>query len=228
MKNKTYDLINFSLAALLLAFVAFAATKASATDKKTIYYDSTTLEQQQSQNQSQAAYGGDGGNALASASSTADGGSVTMQGNEFYALSLMFPQAAGCFTGVQGGAKENSSGFLGFHILNKSCWMGQKASIEQDIEINARLLCADRHYRNALAYDTPATIFSSKKRRSACIEMKVQSGKDQMAHFESQIDDLERKNAVLLKERAYERQYAEDAAARCDSEKERLEENCTK
>ena len=223
MKNKTYDLINFSLVALLLAFVAFAATKASATDKKTIYYDSTTLEQQQSQNQSQEAYGGDGGNALASASSTADGGSVTMQGNEFYALSLMFPQAAGCFTGVQGGAKENSSGFLGFHILNKSCWMGQKASIEQDIEINARLLCADRHYRNALAYDVPR-----RERRDACVRMKVDSGRKQMANFQNQIDDLERKNAVLLKERAYERQYAEDAAARCDSEKERLEENCTK
>jgi hypothetical protein len=98
----------------------------------------------------------------------------------------MFPNAMDCFTGVQGGAAdEGTSGFLGLHLLNKSCWLQKQASVEQDIEINARLRCGDKHYRNALAYNAPR-----RERQAICIQMKVDSARQQMDHYRADMDEL--------------------------------------
>jgi hypothetical protein len=132
-----------------------------------------------------------------------EGNSLSVDGDQFYALSLMFPNASGCFSGVQGGGKEdNSSGFLGFHILNKSCWADKLASQEQDIEINARLKCSDRKYRNALAYDVPR-----KDRQATCIAMKGKSGRDLVKKLR---DDL----AFIENERGIERNECNEAKNR--------------
>lgn len=133
--------------------------------------------------------------AAADSSSSATGGSngdqISMNSSQFYALSLMFPQAMDCFTGAQGGgqladADDGASGFLGLHLLNKSCWLQKQASAEQDIELNARLRCGDKHYRNAIAYDVPRS-----ERQATCIRMKIASARAQMDNFEDELAELE-------------------------------------
>jgi hypothetical protein len=126
----------------------------------------------------------------ASSSAASNGDQVSMNSSQFYALSLMFPNATDCFTGIQGGAQDSSanngtSGFLGLHLLNKSCWLQRQASAEQDIELNARLRCGDKHYRNAIAYDTP-----KKQRQAVCIEKKIGSAREQMDNYKSEMNKL--------------------------------------
>ena len=135
-------------------------------------------QQQQQQNAQSVDVG-----VSASAAGGSNGDQVSLNSSQFYALSLMFPNAIDCFTGVQGGAAdEGTSGFLGLHLLNKSCWLQKQASVEQDIEINARLKCADKHYRNALAYNAP-----KRDRQTLCIQMKMESAKRQMKLFNEQL-----------------------------------------
>jgi len=136
------------------------------------------------------------GGSADSQSSTGD--MVSTNTSQFYALSLMFPGASDCFTGVQGGAQDAdasnaSSGFLGFHMLNKSCWLDRLASQETDIEINARLKCGDRKYRNAVAYDSRA-----KNRQRDCIAMKVASGQDKMRNLRDELAAIEASNTKRI------------------------------
>jgi len=133
-----------------------------------------------------------------SISESSNGDQVSMNSSQFYALSVMFPQAAGCFTGVQGGGTDNAQGgFLGFHLLNKSCWLNQVASTERDIDLNARLLCGDAKYRNAIAYDVPR-----KDRQAACIRMKAKSGQDQMDTLKAEVERLKANNTAMMGEHA--------------------------
>lgn len=93
--------------------------------------------------------------------------------SRFYALSLQFPQASGCFKGVQAGGAddEEGMGFFGIHLLNTNCFLMQQAATERSIEINARLKCGSKKYRNAVAFDRPRD-----ERQRACVNMLVQSG----------------------------------------------------
>lgn len=216
MNEKKLDRMLWACVALLFVLIAFTAV-ANATGKKpNLPTPDQTQSQLQGQEQDQSQ------NQSLSDSSVTDLTSVNS--SQFYALSVMFPQASGCFSGVQGGGNDNDQGgFLGIHILNTSCWLNQVASTERDIEINARLLCGDRKYRNAVAYDSPR-----KTRQADCIARKTKSGRDEMAMLRDELERVEHDNRVLQTERAFDRQYAEEAKERCDSEKERLEERCTK
>jgi hypothetical protein len=173
------------------------------------YAWATTPQPKQEQNQGQDQGQHQTSTADANSNSTSivtasnDGNELSVDGDQFYALSLMFPSASGCFSGVQGGGADNDSGgFLGFHVLNKSCWADKLASQEQDIEINARLKCSDKKYRNALAYDLPR-----KDRQSACVAMKVKSGTDLVKKLR---EDL----AFIENERAIERQACNESKNR--------------
>lgn len=152
-------------------------------------------------------------------STSSNGDMISTNSSQFYALSLMFPGASDCFTGVQGGvrdvdANQGSSGFLGLHLLNTSCWMDKLASQESDIEINARLKCGDKKYRNAVAYDTP-----KRERQAACIAMKVASGKDQMQSYkntmQSLLDKANEDKQTLLDLRDHDRQVCKESVERC-------------
>lgn len=156
--------------------------------------------------------------AIANGGGGSNGDQVSMNTSQFYALSLMFPNAVDCFTGAQGGAHgsdadKGASGFLGLHILNKSCWYDKLASQEPDVEINARLKCADKHYRNAVAYDSP-----KKDRQSACIAMKIASGnaliQEHKSEMDAKIKQLEEQKATLLREMTIDQEQCEDAKDR--------------
>jgi hypothetical protein len=195
---------------IILAIIALALASSAHATKPT-----TSQKQNQGQDQSQAQVvnvnieqpaGGAGAqsapevNATTSATSQGGGGGLGGEGgdvmsvntSQFYALSLMQPMAVDCFTSVQGGAAGNEvskgvSGFLGFYKLNLSCWMDKKADEEQDIHINAMLLCHDKHYRNALAYDVKN---KGDARRILCIQRKEDSGRAQMVDFQRELDEL--------------------------------------
>lgn len=156
----------------------------------------------------------------ASDSSSSNGDMTSLNSSQFYALSLMFPQAAGCFTGVQGGLNEDQKGgFLGIHMLNNSCWMNKLAAMEPDIELNARLLCGDRKYRNAIAYEYPR-----KERREQCISMKMDSGIGYMQDMKQEMERLKGRNAEIMAEHALIVQECEDADARGDERLARCEQ----
>ena len=139
-----------------------------------------------------------------STSGASNGDQVSMNSSQFYALSLQFPELGNCFTGVQGGGQEQetskgTSGFLGFHLLNNSCWMDLQAAKERDIELNARLLCNDRKYRAALGYDAKQHGVTKRER---CITLKANSGRDQMQELTNQVERLKANNAAMLSEHA--------------------------
>ncbi len=208
------------LVALFLVIVLGLATSAAASERN----------QYQKQDQDQKQMQSNENNLAASSSATAtaaggDGGSsgdmVSMNSSQFYALSLMFPNASDCFTGAQGGAQDSgansgTSAFLGFHILNTSCWLDKLAGEEQDINLNARLKCGDKKYRNAIAYDVP-----KKERQSTCISMKVASG---MALMNQHTDQLQRaldqanaNKATLIDLRAIDNAECDEKIERCEA-----------
>ena len=142
---------------------------------------------------------------------------VSMNTAQFYALSLTFPNASDCFTGIQGGASDSdvsggTSGFLGIHWLNRSCWMDKLADEERDIVLNARLKCHDKHYRNAVAYDAPKGM----SKRDWCVELKVQSGRKLMAEHKNDLGKL------IDQQRREQRRLAE-CHERIDDANERTE-----
>ena len=102
--------------------------------------------------------GGTGGSSVADSSAEAFGGDGSSQNeyntnneSDFFALSLQFPNAVGCFGGAQaGGGTGGGAGFFGFHKLNVSCWVNQLAEAEKSIDIRARLKCGDKHFRQAI------------------------------------------------------------------------------
>jgi hypothetical protein len=173
--------IGFLICALLLVSTA----NATSMKKPPAPTQEQSQNQQQSQEQSQSAN---------SSSDASNGDQVSMNSSQFYALSLMFPEGGGCFTGVQGGGHEdNKGGFLGIRFLSTSCWLNQIASTERDIELNARLLCGDRKYRNAVAYDVPR-----RDRQDVCVRMKTESGKAQVAEWKQALDDAIGGNKELI------------------------------
>lgn len=96
---------------------------------------------------------------------------TTNTDNRFLSLSLMFPNASGCFKGTQGGGGDGGAAFFGLHLLDSNCWMDKLANQERDVEISARLKCGARKFRNAVAFDRPR-----KKRQVGCVSMLIESG----------------------------------------------------
>jgi hypothetical protein len=152
-------------------------------------------------------------------SASSNGDMLSTNTSQFYALSLMFPGASDCFTGAQGGlqgvdADQGTSGFLGIHLLNTSCWLDKLASQESDIDINARLKCGDKKYRNAVAYDVP-----KRERQATCIRMKVDSGQDLMQSYKDRMQGLLDKanddKRLLLDLREHDQQVCDESIERC-------------
>lgn len=190
----TLFLVAVAMGVLVVAFMQ----SAYAWDKQKKAKPTQQQEQRSNQRQDQTVDASSSSSASAGSENniSIDGGStgdmVSLNSSQFYALSLMFPNAIDCFSGIQGGAQDSdvnsgTSGFLGLHMLNKSCWLQKQASAERDIEINARLRCGDRHYRNAVAYDAPR-----RDRRERCIQMKVDSAQAEMREYRNMVIEQEK------------------------------------
>ena len=195
---------------------ASASAKSNQTVKVNV---APKLEQTQGQTQAQTTA------TDVNATGGSNGDQVSMNSSQFYALSLMFPNASGCFTGVQGGAQNSdmgdaTSGFLGLHLLNTSCWMDKLASQEQDIMINTLLKCGDKKYRNALAWNVPR-----KEKHQKCIDIKYASGlalmEDHKKKMQKIIDEARAETKRLTELRETDR-------IDCDESKNRIVDACRK
>jgi len=160
------------------------------------------------------------GSESAADSTSSNGDMLSTNSSQFYALSLMFPGASDCFTGAQGGANDTDadkgvSAFLGIHLLNTSCWLDKLASQESDINLNARLKCGDKKYRNAIAYDVP-----KKERQARCISMKVASGTERMQSYKDRmqglLDKANEDKQTLLDLRDLDRAVCKESIERCE------------
>lgn len=176
--------------------------------------------------------GGDGGDASIGDVGTGDidagdtevtntTNNTTNSSHNFLALSLMFPNASGCFKGVQGGGSEHDTrggvaAFLGIHLLDKNCWADKLASTERDADINARLKCGAKWYRNAVAFDS-----KRKDRHQACYDRVYASNLAMIDKEKAMIEDMLRDELALQTNAINEHTSAEANGTR------RAVETCT-
>jgi hypothetical protein len=109
----------------------------------------------------------------------------TSNETNFFAFSTTFPQASGCFGGMQGGGAGSSvGGFLGFHYLNQDCWMSQLAEAEADAEVRALLKCGSKKFRNAIGFEQPGS-----KRQRFCVDYMEQRYVGEIAYARRAVDE---------------------------------------
>ncbi len=149
----------------------------------------------------------------ASSSSSADGSnnSTTTNNtdNTFFALSTTFPQVSGCFKGAQGGAGASGGGlWFGRHGLDLDCFYSQIAEAEPEIEVQARLKCGSKAFRNAIAFEVPR-----RERQAFCVDYMVEKHRAELERLEAQVGFYEAERDRVARE-----------AAQCRDELERSEE----
>lgn len=168
----------------------------------------------------------EGGNAQAdaqggeaSSSSSADGSNNANTSNEtsFFALSTTFPQVSGCFKGRQGGAAGSGTGiWFGGHGLDLNCFLTSIAEAEPDIEVQARLKCGAKAFRNAIAFQEP-----KKDRQLFCVDFMTDSLRNELQTLR------ERAEFLLLEKERIERELTErntTLVRQCAQKLERSEE----
>jgi len=128
--------------------------------------------------------GAEAGSTASVNSGTVSGGDTKVSTNnktEVFSFSTGFPQASECFVGLQGGGSGGGGGgFLGIHRLNKDCWATRMAEAEQVLIDKARLFCASKFNRKAIAYDV-----SGDDQRQICIDRKYAGYQGVLAAQES-------------------------------------------
>lgn len=69
-----------------------------------------------------------------------------------------------------GGGSDGTTGILQIPFMSNSCWYQKLAAVERDLNLIARLKCADTKYRKAVAYESKRG-----DQRQVCIQMLVDS-----------------------------------------------------
>ncbi len=162
----------------------------------------------------------------ASSSSSADGSNNSTTNNkndsDFFALATTFPQVSGCFKGAQGGAGGGGGAlWFGRHGLDLDCFYSQIAEAEPEIEVQARLKCGSKAFRNAIAYERPR-----KERQAYCVEYmtakhraELERLRQEAAFYMSEKERIERelteRNTILAKQCAEAQDRTEEAWLEC-------------
>lgn len=119
---------------------------------------------------SAGAEGGDGGaGGLGGLGGIGEGGSsggnVFKSDSAFFALSTTAPNIDGCITGKGVGlGGDGGGGLVQWAGLNIPCFLNEMAEAERHVDTRARLKCAAKPFRNAIAYEHP-----KKERQAQCI-----------------------------------------------------------
>lgn len=143
-----------------------------------------TAEAQASAAQSQTAAGGNaqGGNAIATGG---DAGSLSFSSRATfrgYYMDAVGIDGDNCLGSVYGGGdNDRGAGFMGFSIIVDPCYFQSLAERETNLDSYARLKCADRKYRNAIAYHISA--FRRNDRRAYCIDRVKSDEGDRIRFF---------------------------------------------
>ena len=150
---------------LVLVLLAVSAFGGGYKPNAEAYSDSrvgnTTASSHPSQQQTQKAYGGSAEN-----SGGNSGGNVFE--SDYWALSVGAPNIENCLVGAGiGGGDDGAGGLIQFGRLNHDCFMNELGEAERHIGTRAKLKCASKHFRNAIAYEVPER---NHARREACIK----------------------------------------------------------
>lgn len=140
------------------------------------------------------AQGGESNAAGGEANASADGSNNSTTNNEndsdFFALSTTFPQVSGCFKGAQGGAGGGGGAlWFGRHGLDLDCFYAQIAEAEPEIEVQARLKCGSKAYRNAIAYDVKDKPRGTRQR--ACVDYMTAKHRDELERLRATANSYE-------------------------------------
>lgn len=159
----------------------------------------------------------------ASLNSTNEGDSIsTTNESNFFALATTFPQVSGCFKGKQGGAAGSGTGiWFGGHGLDLNCFMTTIAEAEPDIEVAARLKCASKAFRNAIAFQE-----KSKDRQLFCVNYMTLSHRNELSALRERAEfllqersriehELTERNTVLARQCADSLERSEEAWLEC-------------
>jgi len=206
------DYLPWICGALLILWItnpAMAWTKKPDTQKQ-------AQNQKQTQKQSQVNRQKSSSYATAKTSATASNEGIetnttNVTDSEFYALSLTFPNAVDCFSGVQGGDKAT---FLGFHILNNDCWAKATAMAERDAEVRALLKCGGPQFRKSIAYQ----VRGKRKQQEYCVDYMTQVHRAEIAEA-NEIIELRRQVEYFKTDR-------DAVQERCDESNKRVFEDC--
>lgn len=157
--------------------------------------------------------------------STQEGDTVSTSTNNesnFFALSTTFPQVNGCFKGKQGGAAGSGTGiWFGGHGLDLNCFLTMLAESEPDIEVQARLKCGAKAYRNAIAFQEP-----KKDRQLYCVNYMTQKHRNELQALRERAEfllmekeriehELIERNTILARQCADQLERSEEAWLEC-------------
>ena len=94
-------------------------------------------------------------------------------------LSMAEINIEGCMTGSHvGGGGKTGGALIQWAGLNIPCFMNEMAESERHVETRARLKCASKPYRNAIAYDFP-----KKERQAQCITWTINVTKGEIDYL---------------------------------------------
>ena len=158
-----------------------------------------------------------------SLNSTQEGDTIsTTNESTFFALSTTFPQVSGCFKGRQGGAAGSGTGiWFGGHGLDLNCFLTSIAEAEPDIEVQARLKCGAKAFRNAIAFQEP-----KKDRQLYCVDFMTDSLRNELAALRERAEflliekerierELTERNTTLVRQCAEKLERSEEAWLEC-------------
>lgn len=154
---------------------------------------------------------------------TVDSGDyVNISEHTFYSYAQSNRPVVGCFrSGDAAGGRDGKFGAFGLYWLDANCWADKLAADELDVDLNARLKCSGRKYRNAIAYD----VKGSRARRDACVNRVKSSGlakiEQERRAMLAEIDRHKADKATLLDLREHDREV-------CNESKDRIAEACRK
>lgn len=196
-----------SVAVACLAVIATSQAHATGNDDDS---DGTTASQQQGQHQGQAqgqkqgqtASGTGTASANVSGSASNDGNTLdagdntTNNRSNFFSFNSSLPNAGPCFGAAQGGGGNGSGGgFFGIRMLNNDCWFNALSEAEENVQVRARLKCASKMFRNAIAYDKP-----KKTRQRSCISYMIDTYIEQIAHERAQVQAMLDAQTLLIQD----------------------------
>ncbi len=189
-----YTLMFAAFAALAIISIASAGASERDDDPPPVEVGQDQY-QDQAQLQGQAQGQHQGQNASGEGYASADGtGTATNEGNNnttnnrsnFFSFNSSLPNASECFGAAQGGGGDGSGGgFFGIRMLNNDCWFSSLAEAEENVQVRARLKCASKMFRNAIAYESPR-----KNRQRRCIGFMVDTYVEQIQHERAQVQAM--------------------------------------
>ena len=70
------------------------------------------------------------------------------------------------------------------HFINHNCWTSALAEAEANVDVRARLKCAGKHFRNAIAFEKSG---SNRKKQRYCVDYMLGKYNSEIEHVKIQV-----------------------------------------